>query len=289
MRMMLNIRLLTHILAVFFISSCEKVVEDPPVPSEGKVLSLYAQGFPNQGVINQGTLEVVLFAPFESDMSYPVHFSLTEGASSDPASGTSFPVGSHRIIVTGADGEKRIYMLHMESRDRTALLIIDLQNANFPVFDQDALFETINYLHEKSSQCEAVTIFIQHTQIREFEEGTYTWQIHSKVKPEEEDIILQKSTIPAMTPEVVDTLHAMGIHRLVITGTLTELCISESIEPAWNLGFHLVVPRKGHSTNKSDPEKIISDFYNKYRKYMEVLDVEAVSLRARTPRSSSAS
>ncbi|MEN8156669.1 MAG: isochorismatase family cysteine hydrolase [Bacteroidota bacterium] len=266
------------IMALLF--SCESGGPgNEPETSENLIRSFYLDAFPNQGVINYGRNSIMVFGPCAPGTDYVAHFIISNGATSTPESGSTFTVGHNSVQVIAENGDERTYDVILEHRNRTALLIIDLQNANFPVFRQEMLLATINSLHEQAHRCDAVTIFIQHTHLGLWEEGSYSWQIHSGVKPGEKDIMLKKETISAMNHELQDTLNAMGIHRIVLTGTLTELCISETIIPSWESGFHIVVPETGHSTNDDHPEKVISQFYNTYNKYIEVLETEEISLQ----------
>lgn len=240
------------------------------------IKSFSLNGIPNQGVIDNLQNTITIFAPFEDGVEYQSNFTVSVGAVSEPHTGAMFGIGTYTIAITSQTGEERIYKLALEHRDRMALLIIDLQNANFPVYNQTELLENINSLHDRASNTNAVTIFVQHTDTGPWAQGTETWEIHRQVKPNYYDVILQKKTISAMTLEMIDTLNALKIDKLVVTGTLTNLCIAETIKPAYQSGYRIFVPEGGHSTNADNPEKIISYFYNTYRNYITVCSVDEV-------------
>lgn len=243
--------------------------------SENFITEFQLAGIPNRGMINNTENIVLVAHPFRDEMQYTAQFSLSEGAVSEPESGSSFSPGSHSLRVTAEDGTQRVYELVLEYREKTALLIIDLQNANFPVYNQTEVLANINKLRRNASG-KAPTIFIQHTDTGPWMEGSHTWQINNAVQPSEDDILLRKSTISAMTPELKDTLNNLGVYRIILTGTLTDLCIAQTIKPAYRSGYHVIVPLNAHSTNLDNPEEIIRKFYRDYNKYIDVYPVDEI-------------
>jgi nicotinamidase-related amidase len=272
------------LIALMLSSSCEsdEAKEDKPV-HENYIKELYIESIPNRGVVNNADNTVKVFFPFNSSEEYQVHFTISEGALAYPESGSWFSPGNSTIKVTAGNGSEREYTLVLEYRSRSALLIIDMQNQNFPVYNQTNLISTVNQLRQKAAANKSFTIYIQHTEFGPWAEGTETWQIFSAVKPAKDDILLQKSTISAMTPEIKDTLHSLGVYKLVMTGTLTNLCIAESIKPAYNSGFQVVIPREGHSTNLDNPEQVIDDFYKEYKRYFDDLTADEIEFGTPKP------
>ncbi len=272
-----------YVFIIFFsllivFGSCK--TEDIKVDEEkydNYILEFALESISNRGVINNIDNSITVASPFKDENEYVAHFSLSDGATSEPKSGSSFGTGNNQITVTSKDGIQRVYDLILEFRNKTALLIIDLQNANFPVYKQQELLANINTLHSKAALSDkAITIFMQHTDSGVWEYGSDTWQIKSEVQPLDNDILLRKITISAMTQEMEDVLNNLGVYKILLTGTLTNLCIAESIIPAYNLGFRIIVPEEAHTTNYENPDKVISDFYITYAEYIEVYTVDKI-------------
>jgi len=259
---MLIRNILSFFLFIMIACSCESESQDT---HENYIVDLEIETIQNAAVIDNEINLIRVVSPFGLDKQYVANFTVSDGATAHPESGSYFYRGDNLISVTSATDVTREYNLSLEFRDRTALLIIDLQNANFPVYNEDELLSKINYLHDKAHNSDAITIFVQHTMEGEWKEGSKTWEIHPSVVPYDKDTVIQKISISAMTDQMKNILEENLIDKIVLTGTLTELCISYSVLPAFKSGYCLYVPRDCHSTNDPDAEMVIEQFYDQYK------------------------
>jgi hypothetical protein len=98
--------------------------------------------------INSGTGTIDALVPFGTDAtSLTPTFELPPGATVDPALQVPHDFsGPVTVQVRAEDGSVRTYTVRVSVRSATALLVIDLQNAIFPVYDQDRFLENVGDL-----------------------------------------------------------------------------------------------------------------------------------------------
>lgn len=136
----------------------------------------------------------------------------------------------------------------------TALLIIDVQNGFFsdpdcPIYQEEQALENINILIKKAKAAEIPVIFIQHTDDKWIAQGSTEWQIHPKIKPQDEyKAILKHSPDSFHNTSLYEELTSKKIKNLVIAGLQTEYCIDTTCKRAFSLGFNTVLVKDAHST-----------------------------------------
>ncbi|WP_085524668.1 cysteine hydrolase family protein [Tuberibacillus sp. Marseille-P3662] len=143
--------------------------------------------------------------------------------------------------------------------DHSALLIIDVQKAMFPVGDGVYKGETvIDNLQKliRQARTEGVpVIYIQHDNGKgtPLERGTDGWHIHRDIKPLNEDLVVEKQTPDAFHQTHLESiLTERSINHLCITGMQTELCVDTTTRRAFSLGFDVTLISDGHSTFDTD-------------------------------------
>jgi ribosomal protein S18 acetylase RimI-like enzyme len=81
------------------------------------------------------------------------------------------------------------------------------------------------------------------------EKGQPFWDVHPDIKPEQNDIIIEKHHADAFfETELDETLKSLGATDLVITGLQTEHCVDTTCRRAYSLGYKNVLVSDGHST-----------------------------------------
>ena len=139
---------------------------------------------------------------------------------------------------------------------KTALLIIDVQNAMFSyedatLFNADEVLNNIYHLLSNARSTNTPVIFIQHTSKKddEFKEGTITWEIHPKLTPLETENIVQKTTWDSFhETSLHDVLKEQQIETLVIAGMQTEFCVDTTCRRAFSMGYKSILVKDAHST-----------------------------------------
>lgn len=78
-------------------------------------------------------------------------------------------------------------------------------------------------------------------------------EIIDELKPEAEDIIIEKYGYGAFHDTSLEKiLHSSGISSLVITGTVTQICVEETAREAFHHGFRATIAEDGVSSFAND-------------------------------------
>ncbi len=136
-----------------------------------------------------------------------------------------------------------------------ALVIIDVQNGMFlegeAVSDGVELLQGIKVLITQARSTKIPIVYIQHNETAGYplENGTYGWEIHSEISPEEGDIIIQKTTPDCFLKTSLDQeLRERGIEHLYLVGIQTELCVDTTCRSAFSKGYKVTLVSDLHST-----------------------------------------
>jgi nicotinamidase-related amidase len=81
-------------------------------------------------------------------------------------------------------------------------------------------------------------------------------EVVGELAPREGDYVLEKKRYSAFYgTELDDLLKRLGVKHLVVTGTVTNICVMVSAIEALMRGYRVTVPRKGvHALNDADNE-----------------------------------
>lgn len=139
---------------------------------------------------------------------------------------------------------------------KTALLIIDVQNAMFdesgPIYDGEQLLNNLRILIDQARAAGIPVFFVQHND-EEFITGTPPWEIHSAIAPNEGEVIIQKHTPDSFhETELHEKLKAAQIQNLVVAGNQTECCVDTTIRRAFSLGYKITLVKDAHRTWNSN-------------------------------------
>ena len=144
--------------------------------------------------------------------------------------------------------------------NNSALLIIDVQRGlfsieNYPIYNQERLLSNILKLIKKARNAKVQIFFIQHNDSKGklLETGTKDWEIHPRLKPKEEDIIIQKYHSDSFFETNLDKkLKNQKISHLIIIGLVTPMCIDTTVRSAISHEYKVTLIRDAHSTIDSD-------------------------------------
>lgn len=138
--------------------------------------------------------------------------------------------------------------------DGIVLLIIDMQNAMFanptkqPCRGKEVL-NNIQLLLSKSRELTIPVIYIQQTNIGKFKKGAPSWQIHSAIAPNKNELALPKAMPNSFWhTDLQQTLLQLKTHKVVIVGMQTEFCVKQTCKGAFRLGYDVTLVRDAHST-----------------------------------------
>lgn len=140
-----------------------------------------------------------------------------------------------------------------------ALLVIDVQRGMFPegdeVYDGDMLIHNLKSLLAKARAGNTPIIYIQHNapKGRPLEYGTVGWEIHTEIKPHENDVIIQKMTPDSFYNTTLnEELKKRDINHVILTGIQTEACVDTTCRRAFSLGYKVTIASDVHSTWDSE-------------------------------------
>jgi len=149
---------------------------------------------------------------------------------------------------------------------KTALIIVDMQN-DF-VRDNGSLFvsnakgtiNNIKSLVERSRLKNVKIVYTQDTHYdgdKEWEiwpvhckKGTVGWEIIDELKPNDNDLVIQKNRYDGFYETPLDHYlgHVWDIENLIITGTVSNICVAHTAASAGLRWYKLVIPSNGISS-----------------------------------------
>lgn len=149
---------------------------------------------------------------------------------------------------------------------KTALIIVDMQN-DF-VMDDGSLFvltakNTISSIRNLIVNARSNNVRIVYTQDTHYDgdkewqiwpahckKGTKGWEIIDEVKPRSDDLVIEKNRYDGFyeTPLEHYLSHVWNIENLVITGTVSNICVAHTAASAGLRWYKLVIPSDGISS-----------------------------------------
>lgn len=163
---------------------------------------------------------------------------------------------------------------------RAALLVVDVQMAMFdetyPVHQGSTLLDQIQTAITRAREVGVPVIYVRHGEGpgEPLARGTEGWHVHPAIAPQAGDLIIDKTTPDSFygTPLQAE-LEARGIHRLILTGIQTDLCVDTTCRRAFSLGYKVTLVRDAHSTWNSrhlSAAQIIDHHNDVLRNFAEV-------------------
>jgi nicotinamidase-related amidase len=148
----------------------------------------------------------------------------------------------------------------------TGLLIIDMQVGLFegeaPCYDADGVVERINALASAVRAKGGPVVFVQHENEKAYAPGSRLWQLLPGLDRRPEDVGVGKRACDCFyQSDLESVLQSRGIHRLLVTGCATELCVDTTIRVAASKDYEVVVVADGHTTKNRpvlEAEQIIA-------------------------------
>ena len=169
---------------------------------------------------------------------------------------------------------------------KKCLLVIDAQNGMFnlprEMYNGNIILNNISGLIQNARAEGADVIYLQQcAENRYFKEGSEGWQVHLKVSPAENDIVLKKFHSDSFLDTGLDEiLKSREIINLVICGFATEGCVDTTIRRAYSLRYNTEVAGDCHSTTDSSilsAEQIINhhnEVFKIFASVKESFDIE---------------
>ena len=136
-----------------------------------------------------------------------------------------------------------------EEREKTALLVIDVQNDVVDnTWRRDEKVTRIADLVSRARDSEVDVIWVQHSESG-MPIGSQDWQIVPELKPAKNEKIIHKIFRSAFEEtELEEVLEGLDIGHLVIMGAQTNYCVRHTIHAGFERGFNITLVEDAHTT-----------------------------------------
>ena len=130
--------------------------------------------------------------------------------------------------------------------EKTALLIIDIQNDYFKygameLVGAEEAAQNANKIIAEFRKKNMPIVFVQHIASKQasfFRPNTNGVEIYKSIAPMVKEPIFQKNYPNSFREtELLSYLKEQNIHKLVICGMMTHMCVDTSVRAAFDLGF----------------------------------------------------
>jgi len=139
----------------------------------------------------------------------------------------------------------------LKQDERSALLIIDIQNDYFPggsmeLEGADAAAAHASSVLKKFREQKMPVFHVRHLSTRPgatfFIPGTEGAEIHRKVQPLEGETVVEKNFPNAFRQTSLgEKLKAQDVKHLVVAGMMTHMCVDASVRQAADLGYKVTL------------------------------------------------
>lgn len=139
----------------------------------------------------------------------------------------------------------------LKQDERSALLIIDIQNDYFPggkmeLEGAEAAAAHASSVLKKFREQRMPVFHVRHLSTRPgstfFIPGTAGAEIHAKVQPREGEAVVEKHFPNAFRQtSLEEKLKAQNIQNLVVAGMMTHMCVDASVRQAADLGYKVTL------------------------------------------------
>lgn len=146
----------------------------------------------------------------------------------------------------------------------TALLVIDVQrelfNRSTPIYKANELLDTLAGLIAAAHAAGAAVVYVQHNNKSILARGTPGWELHERLSPRAEELVIQKEHGNAFeaTPLKAE-LEKVGVKTVLVSGLVTHGCVKASSMGALAEGYRVVVVQGAHSNYHKKAGQVIAE------------------------------
>jgi nicotinamidase-related amidase len=156
-------------------------------------------------------------------------------------------------------------MTTLENRQKTALLVIDVQNAVVGrAHERDAVVANVGALVEKARVQHVPVVWVQHSD-EDIAKGSDGWQIVPELSPGDAEPLVQKNYPDSFEDTSLESvLSGLGVGRLVVVGAQTDQCVRSTLHGALVRGYDTTLVSDAHTTEDQTewgappPDKVIA-------------------------------
>jgi nicotinamidase-related amidase len=156
-------------------------------------------------------------------------------------------------------------MTTLPDRDRTALLVIDVQNGVVEgAHERDAVVANIEILVERARASGVPVIWVQHTD-EDLPVDSDAWQYVPELAREEQEPLIHKRYPDSFEDTTLESVLAdLEVGALLVTGAQTDQCVRSTLHGALTRGYDTTLVRDAHTTPDQSsygaptPDKVIA-------------------------------
>jgi nicotinamidase-related amidase len=156
-------------------------------------------------------------------------------------------------------------MTTLENRPKTALIVIDVQNAVVgAAHERDAVVANVNTLVDRARDEDVPVIWVQHSD-EDIEKGSEGWQLVPELSRDATEPLIFKNYPDSFEDSTLESvLEGLGIGRLVVVGAQTDQCIRSTLHGALVRGYDATLVSDAHTTEDQTewgappPDKVIA-------------------------------
>ena len=140
-------------------------------------------------------------------------------------------------------------MTTLRNRERTALLVIDVQNGVVEgTHERDAVVANVGALVSRARRNQIPVIWVQHSD-EQLRKGSDKWQIVPELTPGTAEPLVEKNYGDAFENTNLETvLSGLGVGRLFVVGAQTDACIRSTLHGAFVRGYDVILVSDAHTT-----------------------------------------
>jgi nicotinamidase-related amidase len=176
-------------------------------------------------------------------------------------------------------------MTTLPGRDKTALLVIDVQNGVVSeAYERDLIIANIKTLVQRARSDGVPVVWIQHND-EDMPVGSEAWEYVAELARDDDEAVIHKQYGDAFEATNLESLLSeMDVGRLIVSGAQTDQCIRSTLHGAFARGYDTTLVSDAHTTDDMSaygaptPEKVIAHT-NFYWKYQQAPGREAGTLR----------
>lgn len=145
-------------------------------------------------------------------------------------------------------------MSTLAERDKTALLVIDMQNGVLgQAYERDRVIANVGALIDKARAESVDVVWIQHNS-DELPPGSQAWEYVPQLQRLESEPLVQKEYGDAFeATDLEQVLASRGVGSLLVSGAQTDACIRSTLHGALTRGYDALLVSDAHTTDDLSP------------------------------------
>lgn len=141
-------------------------------------------------------------------------------------------------------------MSTLENRDRTAILVVDVQNGVVDgAHDRGGVVGRIGALVASAREASVPVVWVQHSADDELVQGSPEWAIVPELDPAAEEPVVHKRHGDSFEgTDLEKVLGRLRVGHLVVTGAESDACVRSTIHGAFTRGYDVTLVADAHTS-----------------------------------------